>query len=243
MKNLILLFVLFIPGSAFAQNSTHGLSFRAGIRTMSDFDILQPDPEVVEVVVYGESAYGASLRYHHYFGERWSAYAGLGYTSTSANIDFSVPDDAEVSPGFGGGDLLDQAISQIEFGASYALPLLRRLSLVAEIGGQVASIQRGGSQSGQQGRFSNGEPLYVSNYSYELNGNTGLALQLSPGIRYQITDHFYLTVRGDFVFSSVKMVDNGFVDGWNVGMAEPAVGSFDRSYASKGLDLMVTCRF
>lgn len=243
MKYLLLLCSLFVAGSVFAQNSTHGLSFRAGIKTMNDFNIMQPDPDVVEVVVYNESAYGASLRYNHHFGERWSAYAGLGYTSTSANIDFSVPEDAEASPGFGGGDILDQAISQIEFGASYALPLLRRLSLVAEVGGQVASIQRGVNRESQQGRFSNGEPLYVSNYSYELNGNTGLALQLSPGLRYQVTDHFYLTVRGDFVFSSLKMVDNGFVDGWNVGMDEPAVGSFDRPYGSEGLDIMISYRF
>lgn len=241
----MLICLLFVAGSTFAQTSPHGFSFRAGVKSMDKFDIVQPDPRVVSIDISNPAAFGASLRYNHYFGERFGVYAGFGVTLASASIIFRRPPVNGLPFGSGGGPVTNQNASHLELGASYAYPLTYRLSLVAEVGGQLVNVGQGGGFGTQRTSNEAGEILLANSYSYLENPNqeTGFALQVAPGIRYQLSDRFYLTLRGDFIFSGTKLLESGMMEASNKDFPEPTTGTFERTYAGKGIDLMASYRF
>lgn len=245
MKNLFLFFILFVSGSTFAQNSAHGFSFRVGAKSMKNFDIVQPDPRVVSIDITGSLGFGASLRYNHYFGENFGAYAGFGVTLTNSSIIFRRPATNGQPFGSGGGPVVYQNASHLEFGVSYAYPLTYRLALVAEVGGQIVNVRTGGGRGTQRTTNQDNEILLANSYSYLENPNqeTGFALQVAPGLRYQLSDRFYLTLRGDFIFSGTKLLESGMMEASNKDFPEPTTGTFERTYAGKGIDLMASYRF
>lgn len=247
MRFLLLLFFLFVAGSGFAQTSPHGFSFRAGIKAMDDYSIVQPNPEVARINIVDDPAFGASLRYNYYFSDRISAYAGFGITLTNSFILFERgPLEVEnFRFGSGSGPGVSQAVSQIELGVSYAYPLTYRLSLVAEMGGQLVNVRQGGGSGVNRVSDQDNEVIFENSYSYAENPNqeTGFALQVAPGIRYQLSDRFYLTLRGDFIFSNTQLLESGIMEASNKDFPEPTTGTFKRTYAGKGLDLMASYRF
>lgn len=245
MRFLILLYFFATAGNGFAQTSAHGFSFRAGIKAMDDYAITQPDPEVARINIVENPAHGASLRYNYYFSDRISAYAGFGVTLTNSFILFERGPFEGQNFRFGSGPGVNQAVSQIELGVSYAYPLTYRLSLVAEVGGQLVNVGQGGGFGTQRTSNEAGEILLANSYSYLENPNqeTGFALQVAPGLRYQLSDRFYLTLRGDFIFSGTKLLESGMMEASNKDFPEPTTGTFERTYAGKGIDLMASYRF
>ena len=142
---------------------------------------------------------------------------------------------------------MGQFFSHAELGFSYAQRLGHRLSLVGEVGAQLVNVKWGGG-SGRTSVFEGGnpDPLFSLEYSYLENPDQkpGLALQFSPGLRYQLNDHLYLTLRGDFIFSDVNLLEAGqFEATSNLLSKESTIGSFERKYGAAGIDLMVSYRF
>lgn len=245
MRYLLFTVLLLVTVAAKAQTSSHGFSLDIGVKNMNDFNISQPDPAVADIFITDDPAISASLRYYHFFGERISLYAGFGFTATNSFILFRQAPMGDGRTRFGGGPGVDQFVSHLEFGASYAYPITYRLSLVAEGGGQLINVRRGGGMGSS--RVTNGanELLLETTYSFTENTDEAVdfAIQLSPGVRYQVGDHFYLTLRGDFILSGAKLLEDGQVQVRSMVLPEPSSGTFERPYASKGLDLMLTYRF
>lgn len=250
MKNrwlFSLLFALVFSSVLSAQASRHGISFRLGVKSMADYEIVAPDPEIASILTSNAPAFGASLRYNLFFGERFSAYAGFGFTRLSSRLLFRVTHDgANGRRTSGSGPLFSEFITHGELGLSYAQPIGYRFAIVGEVGMQLVNVKRsGGSGRTSVSNSQSPEPLFGLNYSYMKNPDEkrGLALQFSPGIRYQLGDHFYITLRGDFIFSGVDLLEQGQFEATSSIRAEPTSGSFQRVYASRGIDLMVNYRF
>lgn len=238
---LLLVFPLLVP----AQDSHHGLSLRAGAKAMNFFNITQPDPAVAAIVIEGNHGYGGSLRYNYFTGERLSFYAGIGLTNARAWLLFEQPATNGLPFRSRGGPQVSQRVTHIEWGASYAYPLSYRFSLVTEVGGQRVSVARGGGRGSRQVSDADGNTTFRTEYSYLENPDeqTGYALQVSPGVRLRLSDNFYLTLRGDFIFSSVLLLEQGLLEAGNSEFPETREGTFERHYAGQGLDLLLTCRF
>lgn len=244
MRFILLFFILTVAGSAFAQTSPHGFSFRVGTKAYNDYSLNQLDPALTRIRITDQPAYDVSLRYNFHFSDRLSAYVGYGTSFSATRVSFFAVSDNSVGESFAGGIRSNHTVFQYELGGAYALPVTYRLSFVAELGGQVVDISPGGG-SGRRSSTNQDEIfLRSSAYRFEENPEDKLnfALQVAPGLKYQLGDHFYLTLRANLVFSNAKLLENGEVDVTVADLGSTS-GTFERPYSSKGIDLMVSYRF
>ena len=246
MRFLLTLLLLGGALSLAAQNSAHSISFRAGAKLMDQFEVDQLNTSLVTFQPEGRLGFSASLRYTYLLRENIGFYVGGGRTYTANTfLTFTRTPTADVPFGSSSGVGTDQSLTQLEFGLTFVQPIMYRLALVGEVGGQVVRVDFGGGSGSWRITNEDGEVLITTSYGYDENpfGESGVAVQVSPGIRYQVGDHFYLTLRGDLIFSDVSLIENGALQASSDAFPEPTVGSFRRVYGAKGLDLMATYRF
>lgn len=230
-----------------AQNSHHGFSVRAGMLRLNEFEIVQEDSELISISDGYSPAFSMSLRYNYFIGERFGFYAGYGVTRTNSRLLFRITSEgANGVRTSGSGPRFQNHVSHFELGGNCVQPINYRLDFIAEAGLQLAEVRWGGG-SGNSSRSEGATMDFLSAtaYSYDNNINRGqtLALQLSPGLRYQFSDHFYLTMRANFVFSNALLMENGVFELTSNLSPEPVSGTFQRAYSGMGGDLMMTYRF